>query len=180
MATATLDIAPEYKELETRLADASLAPDGDEESSRLTATPWAAWISSGDDDSFDFRQVAKRRLDRTSMSTLQRRATLGVVMAWLQGFELDEAAALIGTSSPRLVSWLHGEISIPRSKDARLKQIADVIRVLWNVLEPAATNRWFTTSVPDLDGMTPLEAFRRNRGEQVERVVRSYLETSFS
>ena len=179
MATAAVDLAPEYRELFDRLSDASATEDGDEVFSRLISSSWAE-SSPGDATWEVLRVEAQRRLGRTSVSTFERRATLGIVMAWLKGFELEDAAVLIGTSPTRLVAWLHGEMSIPRSKDVRLKQIADVIRVLWKVLEPAATDRWFKTAVPDLNGMTPLEAFHRKQGSQVERVVRSYLDTSFS
>jgi hypothetical protein len=121
LATAAIDISPEYDELFDRLADASAVADGDEVFSRLVSSPWA-WSSPTDETWEELRVEAKRRLGRTSISSFQRRATLGIVMAWLKGFELEDAAALIGTSPPRLVAWLHGEMSIPRSKDVRLKQ----------------------------------------------------------
>lgn len=110
----------------------------------------------------------------------ERTALLGVIMSRLEQVELDETAALLQIKPDRLVRMLHGRETIPESSAEKWEGIAEILRLLPAVLQPTATARWLQTSIPALDGLTPLQAIRRGRTSDVLAVVRSYLDTSFA
>jgi len=56
---------------------------------------------------------------------------------------------------------------------------AALLRDLSMVVKPAGFHIWFNTPIPDLGGLTPLEAFREGKGGEVAKVVKSYLDPSF-
>lgn len=125
-------------------------------------------------------QRAHKLGKQSSVSSAQRIAVLGLVLAKLANVPFDRAALLFGVKPHRLEQMLHGEMSIPGNYGDRWQSLLQIFMNLERVLDPAATNDWLDTAVPDLGGRTPLQAVQRNDIERVVAVTESYLDPNFS
>jgi SAM-dependent methyltransferase len=122
------------------------------------------------------RAIAKQ----SGVSTPQKLALLGVLLARLEDVPFEQVATLLNVRSHLLEEMMHGRRAIP---DARIERWNDLLTVLQNlhrVLKPSATGRWLVTSIPDLGGRTPLETISRNEIVRVVKLTESYLDPSFS
>lgn len=122
---------------------------------------------------------ARKRARDLEGRGIQRVTLLGFVLAQLDGVDFESAAILLDVKPRRLEKFMHGEEQIPSSLEPRWLLLSEALRNLQAVIRREATARWFTTSIPDLGGMTPLEAVRRGRVRDVLELTRSYREPSF-
>ena len=104
---------------------------------------------------------------------------LRLTTAWLEGMTSEEVASVLGWQISSLQKALHGQRKVQASQSSRLILLSDIAILLSRVLEREAIGDWFRTSIPALRGLTPMEALRRHRGDEVREVVASYLEPVF-
>lgn len=102
-----------------------------------------------------------------------------LVAARLQGLDSREVAYLLGFSVKQMRQALHGDLTVQPSKEPRLTQVAGVVSSLSRTVEREHIGDWFRTPVPDLGGVTPMEAIRKRQGDRVMRIVESYLDPSY-
>lgn len=149
------------------------APNLAEELRGARTTRWLAMPADAIAPALD--RIAKQS---EAAADLTRR--VGLILAKLPGVPFDDAAKLVGVSPAKLTSWLHGKESVASSRAQRLEQVNTILVALHEVLEPAATNGWLHVSIPDLHGMTPLEAAEKGKLQAVVDVARSYIQPSYS
>jgi hypothetical protein len=104
---------------------------------------------------------------------------LRLTAAWLEGMSSEEVASVLGWQISSLQRALHGERKVQASQSNRLILLSEIAVLLSRVVEREAIGDWFRTAVPALQGLTPMEALRRRRGDEVRTVVASYLEPVF-
>ena len=128
----------------------------------------------------EFLRQARRALQGQDARSAERLATLGILVANLEGVPFPRIAACLGVSETMLIRLLHGEAPISQARHKQWVKVAEAIGNLHRVLLPAATNEWLDTPIPALGGHTPSELLRRGRYDEVLRVTRSYLDPSFA
>jgi len=121
----------------------------------------------------------EERLKRASNRLLEpngrrRTTSLLVLLAHLGGTSFEEAAQLIGTSTPQLTRYVQAEVSLPRTMFERVMQIDEVLRHLHKVLEPRATRDWLSTAIPALGDRTPFHLISHRRIEPLLNHVKKY------
>ena len=127
----------------------------------------------------DAYRRARKRTRQRNEATRERIVDVKLATAWMEGLSFVDIADVLGIKPSVLEGWLHETTSIPARKEPRISLVLEVLRTLHRVLSRDATGRWFNLEIPDLSG-TPLEAFKRNAGNRVLSVVRSYLDPSYT
>lgn len=102
-----------------------------------------------------------------------------LVAAWLEGLSAKQVAGLLGYSEDSLAKILQGKRRVQASKADRVLVVAEVTRLLGEILQAEAVGRWFNTYVPALKS-TPLEAVKKRRSGDVLKVVKAYSSPSYS
>ena len=128
----------------------------------------------------ELMERAAKAAQQLSAAAAGRTASLGVVLAAMPKVPTDEVAQLVGVSVDRLIKWVHGEEQIPKAKEPRFSQLAEILRNVHGVLKPEATGAWLKTPLKELDGFTPLEAINKGRVDKVVKASRKYLDTTFA
>ncbi len=106
-----------------------------------------------------------------------RTVSLAVLLSKLHGVNFDEAASLLNISPQKLKSYIQFKATVPDTMyEKKIKPLAEVLRHLHMVLEPAATSKWLNTSIPDLKGKTPKYSIQHNRIKELLEVARKYTE----
>lgn len=103
-----------------------------------------------------------------------------LIAAWMEGLDASEVAQALGFKEDGLRKILHGERKVQASRAGRVVVVAEILETLSRVLARPTTGRWFRTPIRDLGGLSPLEALKRHKADQVLAVVRSYLDTAYS
>ena len=119
------------------------------------------------------------KVSRLSQDTVMRQVTLRTAMASLEGMSIDEDATLFGVRSERLVRWIRGEDSIPRSSERRLNQMAELLRLIRHAVPEGHTRGWFFLNVPALDDRTPFDVLAEGDVDRVVSLARGYGDPSF-
>lgn len=117
-------------------------------------------------------------IEKQTAKIRHRGITVRMTLAWLDGMTLDEAGIVVGVPAETLRRWLHGERIEPRRQE-RIDRSFHLVRKLRMTLEGPAVAWWFRTEDPALGGMSPLEAIRRGRIDEVAALVDSYLDPSY-
>lgn len=153
-----------------------------EELRARTPSPWVAPAQSEPQPAVgdDVLMKAQRYSKQTGEKTAQRIALLGLLLAELEAVDFDDIALLLDVKTKPLQKMMHGEQQVPSGREARWEALAEVLHNLHRVLRASATGRWLHTSIPDLEGRTPLEAISRGQISRVVALTRSYLDPSFS
>ncbi|TFC19718.1 DUF2384 domain-containing protein [Cryobacterium algoritolerans] len=89
-------------------------------------------------------------------------------------------SVLLDVKPQRLVKMMHGDEPVPERFVPRWEAVAEITRNLHGVLKPSATTRWMNTSVPDLNGKTPMDLIKRGQLTPVLALTQSYLDPSFT
>jgi hypothetical protein len=127
--------------------------------------------------SAEFGHAQRKQANRLSSAMARRRwGSLLVLLARLEDVDFGDAADLIGTSPKQLVRYVHAEITVPEVLFKKVQLIEEIVRNVQRVLDPSVIGRWLNTSIPDLDGSTPVHAIRHRRTAKVLAVARSYTE----
>lgn len=139
----------------------------------------SALISDVDATLREINQILARVKQDPNEANRNMGVLVRLVAAWLEGLDSGEIARLLGYQEDGLVKILHGKSKVQASKSTRIVKMAEVVRLLGEILRPEAVGRWFHTYVPAL-GSTPFDAIRRHRVDDVLRVVRGYSSPSYS
>jgi hypothetical protein len=105
---------------------------------------------------------------------------LRLLLAWLPGLRFEEAAVVVGIPPANLARILHGELRLQPSKHDRIRRMLNLALAIRSLLDDVDIAPWYRAEVPALRGISPLEAARRGRIEQLERLVSSYFDTRFA
>lgn len=103
-----------------------------------------------------------------------------MIAAWLEGLDSSEIAYVLGFSDSDYKKALHGELKVQRSKQRRLDEMVEIVRLLSMVLEGRYIGDWFRTEIPALNDRTPMQSVRNRQGSRVLELVRSYLDPSYA
>lgn len=117
---------------------------------------------------------------RRSRATVERIVDLGLLLARLDGLERDEIALILHVSPTKLTALVRQTDSISTSQGERVAQALGIVDELHKVIERRGTARWFRLPIPELAGRTPIDALAHGKYDQVEALVRSYLDPSYT
>ena len=107
-------------------------------------------------------------------------AALRVLTAWLDGLAFSEVSGVVGVQPQNLRRILHGELALQPSKHDRIARVLRLTTRLRTLLPADEIGRWYRTSIPALKGQSPVEALKKRRIAEVERVVESYFDPSYA
>lgn len=149
---------------------------------RRSALPTSAEIIDDVDATLRHIESVLARVNATADDSPGENLGLRVrlIAAWLEGLDSGEIAEALGFQEDGLRKILHGERKVQSSRATRVVVVAEILETLSRVLERPTTGRWFKTRIPDLGGLSPLEALKRHKADQVLEVVRSYLDPAYS
>ncbi len=128
----------------------------------------------------------KRTIDRLtdpSTSDVEKRnwpVALRLLLAWLTGLSYGEAARVVAIPVDSLTRILHGELRLQPSTHDRIRRVLNMTVAMRTLVGDENLARWFRTPIPALKGDSPLEALRKAKLEQLERVVSSYFDERYA
>jgi hypothetical protein len=122
---------------------------------------------------------ANKFRDNFSKNALDRLILLGILLADLREVPEETVVRLLDVNPQRLVSFVHGEATVPATTASRWKVLAEIVRNIHNVLRPDAVEQWLRTEIRDLGGKTPLALIEKGKAEAVLQLTKSYLDPSF-
>lgn len=128
----------------------------------------------------DTLERARRLHSQWGIESPQKVALLGILLARLAEVPFEDTAELLDVRPARLEKLMHGEEQIPSRIAKRWMVIAEALEDLQAVLKPRATARWLRTSIPALEGRTPLDSIKRGRLAEVRALTASYCDEAFS
>lgn len=105
---------------------------------------------------------------------------LRILAARLRGLRFSEAARVAGLKPSHMARILHGDLLLQPSKAIQVDRMLVLTQRLALTLQEDAIGEWFMTEIPALGDLTPLQAIERHRIDDVEKVVESYLDFSYS
>lgn len=107
-------------------------------------------------------------------------AELRLLTAWLEGMKFAEISIVVGIETGNLRKILHGKLRLNRSKYSRIERVLKITRSLRSLISEEDIGRWYRTSDPALNGLSPIEALKKQKIAEVERVVESYFDPSYA
>ena len=114
-------------------------------------------------------------------ATRDRAMALRYLAAKLDGLAFKEVSQVLGTPQKRLAAYLHGTQTVPKALEDRISILSLLLRNLHQIIEPAATGKWFRTRIPALDGSRPIDLMSiKPRIGEVLAITESYLDGDYS
>ena len=120
-----------------------------------------------------------RAIRQRNGATRDRLVDVRLIMAWLEGVSIDDVAILLDVRPERVPRWLREEESIPGTKHRRIKEVAELLIAVRQLVAPSALSDWLHLSLTRLDGASPIVAIAHGRMPDVLAVARAYSRTSF-
>ncbi len=121
-----------------------------------------------------------RYLSRPTNDQYRHRSTaLRLLTAWLDGLTFAEVSKIVGVESETLREILHARLLLDRSIQTRVEHVLEITRLLRQVIAEEDVGRWYKTSDPALNGLSPIEALQKNKIAELERAVKSYFDPSY-
>ena len=105
---------------------------------------------------------------------------LRILTAWLEDMKFAEVSVVVGIEVNDLRDILHGKVRLNRSKYSRIDRVLEITRLLRTIIDEKDIDRWYRTSDPALNGLSPIEALKKQKIAEVERVVESYFDPSYA
>ena len=131
----------------------------------------------------DRRAKAMGRLTRRGGNSSKSRSwptALGLLTAWLDGLTFSEVSDVAGIPVENLRRVLHGELALQPSRHDRIERVLRLTMRLRTLLPDDQVGEWYRTSIPALKGQSPVEALKKKRILEVERVVESYFDLNYA
>ena len=107
-------------------------------------------------------------------------AELRLLTAWLEDMDFSEVSIVVGIAVDNLRKILHGTLPLNKSKCPRIERVLEMTRRLRTIIAEEDVGRWYRTSDPALNDMSPIEALKKQKIAEVERVVESYFDPSYA
>lgn len=105
---------------------------------------------------------------------------LRLLTGWLEEMTFAEVAIVVGMDQPSLSAVLHGEAPLVSENYDRIDRMAEVTRLLRSLISHAKVGWWYRVSIPRFNGLSPLNLLRENRISDLEWLVKSYFDTSYT
>ena len=105
---------------------------------------------------------------------------LRLLTGWLEGMTFAETAIVVGMERAKLRAVLHGQDELEPGHCNRIERMAAVTCRIRSLISHQKVGWWYRVSIPRLNGKSPLELLKNDRVADVERLVDSYFDTSYS
>jgi hypothetical protein len=123
---------------------------------------------------------SKKFLSALSDEGRERTVALGLILASLPLLPFADVAALLDAKPEVVTKWIHGEAPIPAARLARLNTVSEIVRNVMGVIKETAFQRWLNIEMPELGGISPIQAIHKGRIDAVRDLSRRYRNESFA
>lgn len=105
---------------------------------------------------------------------------LRLLTSWLEGLSFIEISTVVGINDEELRAILHGEVLLRPDAYERIERLLKITKQLRSLMQYRVIGWWYKTGDPELGGKSPLDLLRDNHITDLERVVDSYFDTSYT
>lgn len=105
---------------------------------------------------------------------------LRLLTSWLEGLSFAEISTVVGIKHEELRAVLHGEALLSPDAYDRIERLLEITKQLRSLMQYRVIGWWYKTGDPELNGRSPLDLLKDNRITDLERVVNSYFDTSYT
>ncbi len=131
----------------------------------------------------ELKKTIRLLTEETSLDDNEPRnwsVALRLLLAWLTGLRYEEAAVIVGIPPDNLTRILHGDLRLQQSRHRRIDRMLNLMVALRTLLDAGDVATWFRGEIPALKGDSPIEAARKGKIDNLERVVSSYFDTRYA
>lgn len=129
-------------------------------------------------------RMAPRDTDITNFSQDTERSKylgfLRLLTSWLEGLSFAEISTVVGIKNEELRAVLHGKTLLSPDAYDRIERLLEITKQLRSLMQYRVIGWWYKTGDPELNGRSPLDLLKDNRITDLERVVNSYFDTSYT
>ena len=105
---------------------------------------------------------------------------LRLLTGWLVGMTFSEVSTVVGMDKSDLRAVLHGKASLEQKYYGRIERMANVTRQMRSLISHHKVGWWYRVSIPRFNGDSPLDLLENNRITDLERLVNSYFDPSYT
>ena len=105
---------------------------------------------------------------------------LRLLTSRLEGLTFSEISTVVGVDPEGLREILHHNTPLGLNICDRIERLYQITERLRSLMQHRLVGWWYRTSDPELNGQSPLELLKDNRIADLERVVDSYFDTSYT
>lgn len=105
---------------------------------------------------------------------------LRLLTGWLVGMTFSEVSTVVGMDQSDLRAVLHGKASLEQKYYDRIERMANVTRQIRSLISHHKVGWWYRVSIPRFNGNSPLDLLKDNRITDLERLVDSYFDPSYT
>lgn len=100
--------------------------------------------------------------------------------SWLEGLSFAEVSTAVGMKHEELRAVLHGKVLLSSDAYDRIERLLEITKQLRSLMQYKVIGWWYKTDDPELNGKSPLDLLKDNRITDLEKVVNSYFDTSYT
>ena len=105
---------------------------------------------------------------------------LRLLTSWLEGLSFAEISTAVGMKHEELRAVLHGKVLLSSDAYDRIERLLKITKKLRSLMQYRVIGWWYRTGDPELNGKSPLDLLKDDRITDLERVVNSYFDTSYT
>ena len=105
---------------------------------------------------------------------------LRLLTGWLVGMTFSEVSKVVGMDQSDLRAVLHGKASLEQKYYDRIERMANVTRQMRSLISHHKVGWWYRVSIPRFNGDSPLDLLEDNRITDLEHLVNSYFDPSYT
>ena len=105
---------------------------------------------------------------------------LRLLTGWLVGMTFSEVSTVVGMDQSDLRAVLHGKASLEQRCYDRIERMANVTRQMRSLISYLKIGWWYRVSIPRFNGKSPLDLLKDNRITDLEQLVDSYFDPSYT
>lgn len=105
---------------------------------------------------------------------------LRLLTGWLVGMTFSEVSTVLGVEQSDLRAVLHGKASLEQKCYDRIERMANVTRQMRSLISHSKIGWWYKVSIPRFNGESPLDLLKDNRITDLEQLVDSYFDPSYT
>ena len=121
-----------------------------------------------------------RTIDSQRSEQLKFLALLQFLTDSLVGMTFEEVSTVVGMDQSDLRAVLQGKASLEQKYYDRIERMADITRQMRSLISHNKLGWWYRVGIPRFDGNSPLDLLKAKRITDLERLVNSYFDPSYT
>lgn len=121
-----------------------------------------------------------RTIDSQRSEQLKFLALLQFLTDSLVGMTFEEVSTVVGMDQSDLRAVLQGKAPLEQECYDRIERIANVTRQIRSLISHQKVGWWYRVSIHRFNGSSPLDLLKDNRIADLEHLVNSYFDPSYT